>query len=402
MKEIQGGICAANGFSAGVVHSGIRKSRTKEDLALIVSSSPCDCAAVYTRNQVKADPLLVTKQHLADHRAQAIIVNSGNANACARNGHAHAVRACQGAAAHLGLDPQDVLVASTGVIGVELPIDRIEAAIPSIQLSKENNDLCARAILTTDTKEKVVAVTFTIDKTTCTLGGIAKGSGMIHPNMGTMLAFLTTDCAIDAQLLQTLLVRQTQVTFNRVSVDGDTSTNDMCIVMANGEAHNPKIVTEGEQSAVFEEALHYVMEALAKMIAADGEGAGRLMTCTVTNAADEHTAETLAMSICSSSLVKAAMFGADANWGRVLCAMGYSGAAFDPSTVSVRFASQVGVITVCEQGKGLVFDETLAKEILSQDAVEIIADLHQGTAQASCWGCDLTYDYVKINGDYRT
>ena len=351
---------------------------------------------------MKADPLLVTKQHLADHRAQAIIVNSGNANACARNGHAHAVRACQAAAAHLGLDPQDVLVASTGVIGVELPIDRIEAAIPSIQLSKENNDLCARAILTTDTKEKVVAVTFTIGQTTCTLGGIAKGSGMIHPNMGTMLAFLTTDCAIDAQLLQTLLVRQTQVTFNRVSVDGDTSTNDMCIVMANGEAHNPKIVTEGEQSAVFEEALHYVMEALAKMIAADGEGAGRLMTCTVTNAADEHTAETLAMSICSSSLVKAAMFGADANWGRVLCAMGYSGAAFDPSTVSVRFASQVGVITVCEQGKGLVFDETLAKEILSQDAVEIIADLHQGTAQASCWGCDLTYDYVKINGDYRT
>ncbi|MFR9254848.1 MAG: bifunctional ornithine acetyltransferase/N-acetylglutamate synthase [Merdibacter sp.] len=201
----------------------------------MVSSSPCDCAAVYTRNQVKADPLLVTKQHLADHRAQAIIVNSGNANACARHGHAHAVRACQAAAAQLGLDPQDVLVASTGVIGVELPIDRIEAAIPSIQLSKENNDLCARAILTTDTKEKVVAVTFTIDQTTCTLGGIAKGSGMIHPNMGTMLAFLTTDKAIDAQLLQTLLVRQTQVTFNRVSVDGDTSTNDMCIVMAMGK-----------------------------------------------------------------------------------------------------------------------------------------------------------------------
>ena len=402
MKVIQGGVCAAAGFMAGAVHSGIRKAKTKEDLALIVSSSPCQAAAVYTRNKVKADPLQVTKAHLGDHMARAIIANSGNANACVVNGHANAVRQCEAAARYLGMDVNDVLVASTGVIGQELPIELIEQAVDQIELSADNDMLCARAILTTDTKEKMAAVSFEIGGVTCHLGGIAKGSGMIHPNMGTMLAFITTNCAISAQLLQQFLYRNTQTTFNRVSVDGDTSTNDMCIVMANGQAGNVVLETEDEQSAVFEEALHYVMEELAKKIAADGEGADRLMTCTVTHAADEQSAETLAMSICSSSLVKAAMFGADANWGRVLCAMGYSGADFDPEAVSVTFASAAGEITVCENGKGLLFDEELAKKILSEDHVEICADVHQGDAQATCWGCDLTYDYVKINGDYRT
>lgn len=402
MKEITGGVCAAKGFATGAVHSGIRKARTKEDLALIVSQVPCQCAAVYTRNQVKADPLRVTREHLRNHQAQAIIVNSGNANACAPNGYAHAKRQSAAAAAYLNIDEQDVLVASTGVIGVELPIERIEASVSAIELSQENDTQCAKAILTTDTKEKMAAVTFSIGDTTCTLGGIAKGSGMIHPNMGTMLAFLTSDCAIDGELLQKLLIRQTQVTFNRVCVDGDTSTNDMCIVMANGLAGNPPLVNEDAHSACFEEALHAVMEALAKMIAADGEGATHLLSCTMKHAADEKSAETLAMSVCSSSLVKAAMFGADANWGRVLCAMGYADAGFDPSKVSVYFASALGELLVCEQGRGVAFDEDRAKEILSQADVEIIADLHQGEAQATCWGCDLTYDYVKINGDYRT
>ena len=402
MKVIQGGVCAASGFTAGAVHSGIRKARDRDDLALIVSSSPCQAAAVYTHNQVKADPLQVTRDHLSDHTARAVIVNSGNANACAMNGHANAVRQCEAAARYLGVDVDDMLVASTGVIGQELPIACIEQAVDQIALSADNDVRCARAIMTTDTKEKMAAVSFEIGGVTCHLGGIAKGSGMIHPNMGTMLAFITTDCAVSAQLLQKLLYRNTQITFNRVSVDGDTSTNDMCIVLANGQAGNAMLEDEDEQSAVFEEALHAVMEDLAKKIAADGEGADRLMTCTVTNAADEQTAETLAMSICSSSLVKAAMFGADANWGRVLCAMGYSGAKFDPQAVSVTFASAAGEIVVCENGKGLLFDEDLAKTILSEDHVEIRADVHQGNAQATCWGCDLTYDYVKINGDYRT
>ena len=402
MKVIQGGICAPKGFVAGAIHSGIRKAKTKEDLALIVSSSPCQCAAVYTRNKVKADPLLVTKEHLKDHCASAIIVNSGNANACAVNGYTNALRQAKAAADYIGIDQTQVLVASTGVIGQELPINCIEQAVENIVLSKENNDVCARAILTTDTKEKIVTVSFEIDGVECSIGGIAKGSGMIHPNMGTMLAFITTDCAVSGELLQKMLYRNTQITFNRVSVDGDTSTNDMCIVMANGQAGNVYLEQEDENSAILEEALHYVMQELAKMIAADGEGATRLMTCRMVHAADEKTAETLAMSVCSSSLVKAAMFGADANWGRVLCAMGYADASFDPSAVSVSFASSVGEIKVCEEGKGLLFDEAIAKQILLEPDVTIIADLHQGDAEATCWGCDLTYDYVKINGDYRT
>ena len=402
MKVIQGGVCAASGFTAGAVHSGIRKARDRDDLALIVSSSPCQAAAVYTRNQVKADPLQVTRDHLSDHTARAVIVNSGNANACAMNGHANAVRQCEAAARYLGVDVDDVLVASTGVIGQELPIACIEQAVDQIALSADNDVRCARAIMTTDTKEKMAAVSFEIGGVTCHLGGIAKGSGMIHPNMGTMLAFITTDCAVSAQLLQKLLYRNTQVTFNRVSVDGDTSTNDMCIVLANGQAGNAMLEDEDEQSAVFEEALHAVMEDLAKKIAADGEGADRLMTCTVTNAADEQTAETLAMSICSSSLVKAAMFGADANWGRVLCAMGYSKAPFRPECVDVSFASAAGSIAVCKAGEGLEFDEDLAKKVLSQDEVEIQVNVNEGEHAVTAWGCDLTYDYVKINGDYRS
>lgn len=402
MELIQGGVCAATGFKSGAIHSGIRKAKGKEDLALIVSDVLCDAAAVYTTNKVKADPLLVTKNHLENGKAQAIIVNSGNANACAVNGYTNAIRQVQCAANYLNLDANNVLVASTGVIGQELPVHVIEAAVDKIDLSSENNDVTAKAIMTTDTKEKSVAVQFEIDGVVCKLGGIAKGSGMIHPNMGTMLAFITTDCAVGQGVLDTLLKSNVKKTFNRVSVDGDTSTNDMCIVLSNGLAKNSPIELNSSNLSVLEEALHFVMEELAKKIAGDGEGAGKLMTCTVMNAETESVAETLAMSICSSSLVKAAMFGSDANWGRVLCAMGYSGADFDPSKVSVSFKSSVGEIQVCKDGKGLDFDEEKAKEILVQDEIEIIAQLNNGNVSVSCWGCDLTYDYVKINGDYRT
>lgn len=402
MKVIQGGVCAASGFTAGAVHSGIRKARDRDDLALIVSSSPCQAAAVYTRNQVKADPLQVTRDHLSDHTARAVIVNSGNANACAMNGHANAVRQCEAAARYLGVDVDDVLVASTGVIGQELPIACIEQAVDQIALSADNDVRCARAIMTTDTKEKMAAVSFEIGGVTCHLGGIAKGSGMIHPNMGTMLCFLTTDCAISPDVLQDALYEVTKVTFNRVSVDGDTSTNDTCCILASGAAENQLIDWKSEDYDVFYGALKFVCTELAKKIAGDGEGATKLVTCTVSGSRSDEAAEKLAMEVIRSSLVKAAMFGADANWGRVLCAMGYSKAPFRPECVDVSFASAAGSIAVCKAGEGLEFDEDLAKKVLSQDEVEIQVNVNEGEHAVTAWGCDLTYDYVKINGDYRT
>lgn len=401
MKLIKSGITAAKGFTTGAIHCGIRNNKSKKELALIVSQVPCQTAAVYTKNKVKAAPLLLNKKHLVNGQAQAICVNSGNANACAINDDQNSYIQAKAAAEKLGLNVEDVLVASTGVIGVELPIDKIVNGIKEIELTTDWLET-AKAIMTTDTTVKECSVEFELDGKTVHLGGIAKGSGMIHPNMGTMLCFITTDAAISHEMLDQMLKQNVKQTFNRISVDGDTSTNDMCIVMANGLAQNTYIAHEGEDAAIVNEALKTVMEALAIDIAKDGEGASRLITVQMQNAQSEQQAETLAMSVASSSLLKAAVFGQDANWGRVLCAMGYADTEFDPSLVDIYFASNQGKVLVCQQGKGIVFDEDLAAKILAKPEIEIIADLHAGDAQVTCWGCDLTYDYVKINGDYRT
>ncbi len=401
MKLIKSGITAAKGFTTGAIHCGIRNNKSKKELALIVSQVTCQTAAVYTKNKVKAAPLLLNKKHLVNGQAQAICVNSGNANACAINDDQNSYIQAKAAAEKLGLNVEDVLVASTGVIGVELPINKIVNGIKEIELTTDWLET-AKAIMTTDTTVKECSVEFELDGKTVHLGGIAKGSGMIHPNMGTMLCFITTDAAISHEMLDQMLKQNVKQTFNRISVDGDTSTNDMCIVMANGLAQNTYIDHEGEDAAIVNEALKTVMEALAIDIAKDGEGASRLITVQMQNAQSEQQAETLAMSVVSSSLLKAAVFGQDANWGRVLCAMGYADTEFDPSLVDIYFASNQGKVLVCQQGKGIVFDEDLAAKILAKPEIEIIADLHAGDAQVTCWGCDLTYDYVKINGDYRT
>ena len=402
MKIIEGGVCAAKGFKAGALHCGIRKSQTKKDLAMIRSDCLCNAAAVYTKNQVKAAPVPLTKEHLADGKAQAVIINSGNANACAPFGMEHARRQGMAAARALEVEEENVVVASTGIIGQTLPVEAIEAHAAEMEMKYDNSLAAAEAIMTTDTKIKTFAVEFEAGGTLCHMGGICKGSGMIHPNMGTMLCFITTDCAISANMMKKALLFYVDKTFNRVTVDGDTSTNDMCVVMANGMAGNKEITEENESYDAYCEALHAVMKDLARKIAGDGEGASRLITCTVTGAEDEAKAEILAKSIASSSLTKAAMFGSDANWGRVLCAMGYSGASFDTKAVQIEFASAEGCISVCENGQGLDFDEALAKKILNQDEVEILVSLKEGCGTATCWGCDLTYDYVRINGDYRS
>lgn len=402
MKIIEGGVCAAKGFKAGALHCGIRKSQTKKDLAMIRSDCLCNAAAVYTKNQVKAAPVLLTKEHLADGKAQAVIINSGNANACAPFGMEHARRQGMAAARALEVEEENVVVASTGIIGQTLPVEAIEAHAAEMEMKYDNSLAAAEAIMTTDTKIKTFAVEFEAGGTLCHMGGICKGSGMIHPNMGTMLCFITTDCAISANMMKKALLFYVDKTFNRVTVDGDTSTNDMCVVMANGMAGNKEITEENESYDAYCEALHAVMKDLARKIAGDGEGASRLITCTVTGAEDEAKAEILAKSIASSSLTKVAMFGSDANWGRVLCAMGYSGASFDTKAVQIEFASAEGCISVCENGQGLDFDEALAKKILNQDEVEILVSLKEGCGTATCWGCDLTYDYVRINGDYRS
>ncbi|MDY5483820.1 MAG: bifunctional glutamate N-acetyltransferase/amino-acid acetyltransferase ArgJ [Clostridium sp.] len=402
MKFIEGGVCAAKGFKAGAMRCGIKPSQTKKDLAMIVSDCECSAAAVFTTNRVKAAPVLLTKKHLANGKARAVIVNSGNANACAPFGIENALRQAKAAARVLGIDETDVIVASTGVIGQSLPVEVIEEHVGEMELKYDNSLAAAEAIMTTDTKVKTIAAEFEAGGVTCHIGGICKGSGMIHPNMGTMLCFITTDCAISPEMMQKALLANVKTTFNRVTVDGDTSTNDTCCVLANGMAGNPEITAETADYEAFSEALHAVCKDLARKIAADGEGASHLITCTVSGASDEETAETLAKAIVSSSLTKAAIFGADANWGRVLCAMGYSGAAFDTEGVLVEFASRAGSIAVCENGRGLPFDEDLAKKILTEDEIEINVTLKEGTGKVTCWGCDLTYDYVKINGDYRT
>lgn len=402
MKIIDGGVCAAKGFKAGAMRCGIRKSQTKKDLAMILSDCECSAAAVYTTNRVKAAPILLTMEHLKNGKARAVIVNSGNANACAPFGIENARREAMAAARALNVPLEDVIVASTGVIGQTLNVECIEENAGNMEMKYDNSLTAAEAIMTTDTKVKTVAVEFELEGTACRIGGICKGSGMIHPNMGTMLSFITTDCAISPEMIQKALKADVKKTFNRVTVDGDTSTNDMCTVLANGMAGNETITQEGANFDAFCEALHAVTEDLARKIAGDGEGASKLMTCTVAGAFDEDTAELLCKSICSSSLVKAAMFGSDANWGRVLCAMGYSGAPFNTEEVTVEFASKAGSIAVCEKGRGLDFNEETAKKILSEEEVEINVTLKEGDGKVTCWGCDLTYDYVKINGDYRT
>ena len=406
MKLISGGVTAAKGFKASGIHAGVKASSSpdKNDLAMILCDSEATAAGVYTMNRVKAAPIYVTMEHLENGTCRGIIANSGNANACAPMGHENAVKMCEAAAAATGLQPQDFIVASTGVIGQSLNVSVIEKACPTLAslLSKDGSMEAATAIMTTDTKAKEIAVSFEIGGKEIRMGGIAKGSGMIHPNMGTMLCFLTTDCAISSDVLHNALYEVTKVTFNRVSVDGDTSTNDTCCILASGQAGNELIDWKSEDYDIFYDALKYVCTELAKKIAGDGEGATKLVTCTVSGSRSEEVAERLSMEVIRSSLVKAAMFGADANWGRVICAMGYSKAPFRPEYVDVAFASKAGSIVVCQKGEGLTFDEDKAKEVLSQPEVEILVNVNEGEHSATAWGCDLTYDYVKINGDYRT
>lgn len=401
--HIDGGVCAAEGFTANGVHCGIRKNRTKPDLALIMSEVRASCASVYTTNLVKGAPIAVTKANIADGFAQAIICNSGNANTCNSNGIGIAEGMCELVEKHTGIPASDVVVASTGVIGQKMELAPIAGGMNPLVagLGKKSAD-AANAIMTTDTKLKEVAVSFGIGGKVCKMGAIAKGSGMIHPNLATMLVFVTTDCAVSPDMLKKALSADITDSFNMVSIDGDTSTNDMVTLMANGMAGNEVIDSEGADFDAFCEALHEVTSSICKMIAADGEGATKMLECALTGAPDKETARTVAKSVVCSSLLKAAMFGADANWGRVLCAIGYSGAWVDVEKIDVSFASAAGEIAVCENGSGVDFSEDEAKKILSEDKITIKVDLKMGKVETKAWGCDLTYDYVKINGDYRT
>ena len=404
MKNISGGVCAAKGFSANGIHCGIRKNKTKRDLSLITSEVRAAAAAVYTTNKVKGAPLDVTKAHISDGYAKAIICNSGNANTCNANGIQIAEDTASALAEKLGIAAEDVIVASTGVIGQPLDITPIKNGIPELiaGLSNDGSLSAAEGIMTTDTRVKEIAVSFEVGGVECKIGGIAKGSGMIHPNMATMLVFITTDCNITPAMLKKALSTDVATTFNMVSVDGDTSTNDMVAILANGEAKNPEICDTGAEFDAFMKALNTVTVNLCRRIAADGEGATKLLECEVSGAKDESNAKTIAKSVICSSLVKSAMFGSDANWGRVLCAIGYSGAEVDVMGVGVSFKSKAGEIVVCERGSGVDFSEEIAKKILIEDEITIKVTLKDGNACATAWGCDLTYDYVKINGDYRT
>lgn len=406
MKYIDGGVCAAKGFVAGGVHCGIRKNRSKKDLALIISSKRCSAASVYTQNLVKGAPITVTKNNISDGYAQAIICNSGNANTCNANGIEIAEKMCELVSEVSGISKNDVICASTGVIGQPLDISPIAEHINELYAgcSSENSGSrdAANAIMTTDTAVKEFAVEFELNGKICHIGGIAKGSGMIHPNMATMLVFITSDCAISPEMLRKAVSADVIDTFNMISVDGDTSTNDMLSVIANGEAGNDVIDTEGEAYSLFCAALRAVTTKLCRAIAKDGEGASKLLECRVCGAKDSNSARVIAKSVICSSLVKAAMFGADANWGRVLCAIGYSGADVDVSKVGVKFISEKGEISVCENGAGIEFSEDMAKQILLMSDIVIAVTLGDGDACATAYGCDLTYDYVKINGDYRT
>ena len=404
MKFVDGGVCAAKGFLASGVHCGIRKNRTKRDLSLIYSEAKASAAAVYTTNLVKGAPIAVTKRNIADGYAKAMICNSGNANTCNANGEQISEETCEILAKELGIAKEDIIVASTGVIGMPMEIAPFKEGIPLLVkvLSDKGSADAAEGIMTTDTKQKEVAVSFEIGGVECKIGGIAKGSGMIHPNMATMLVFITTDCKISPEMLRKALSGDIQNTFNMISIDGDTSTNDMVSIMANGMAGNKEITEEGEDFTAFMQALNTVTVALCRMIAGDGEGATKLLEADVTGAKSLDIAKAVAKSVICSSLTKAAMFGADANWGRVLCAIGYAGVDVDVNKIDVSFKSAKGEIEVCKNGAGVPFSEEIAKEILLEDEIDIIIKLNDGEFASKAWGCDLTYDYVKINGDYRT
>lgn len=404
MNYINGGVCAAKGFRAAGIHCGIRKNKTKRDLGLILSDVKCSAAAVYTTNLVKGAPIYVTKKNISDGYARAIIVNSGNANTCNADGIEIAEKMCALVEKHLSIPAKDVVVASTGVIGQPLPIKPIEDGMEELvkNLSYDNSEAANEAIMTTDTRKKSVAVEFELNGKRCAIGGIAKGSGMIHPNLATMLVFITTDVAITSEMLKKALLGDVEDTFNMTSIDGDTSTNDTLCILANGLAGNNEINCEGEDFDKFKAALHALTSEMCRMIAKDGEGATRMIEVRVSGALDKINARKIAKSIACSSLTKAAIFGADANWGRVLCAIGYSGAQVDVNKVDVDFVSVAGEIGVCRRGAGIPFSEEEAKKILLCDNIIIKVTLGDGDATAEAYGCDLTYEYVRINGDYRT
>ena len=406
MKRIEGGVCAAKGFKANGVHCGIRHNRTKRDLCMIVSDVPAAAAAVYTQNLVKGAPIAVTKRNISNGIAQAVICNSGNANTCNADGELIAEKMCALVEASTGIKATDVVVASTGVIGQPLNLEPIakgmDALVGGLDYTMDAGTAAAEAIMTTDTVKKEVAVEFTVGGKTCRMGGIAKGSGMIHPNLATMLVFITTDAAISAQMLQKALRTDVQATFNMLSIDGDTSTNDTVAVLANGLAGNEEITTEGADFTAFMEALNAITVALSRMIVADGEGATKLLECVATGADTLAAARAATKSVVCSSLFKSAMFGADANWGRILCAIGYSGAELDITKIGVSLRSKAGTVEVCRNGAGVPFSEEEAKKVLLENEIEILLTLGDGPYGATAWGCDLTYDYVKINGDYRT
>ena len=403
---IEGGVCAAKGFKANGLNCGLNKDKNKNDLGLVVSDVMCNAAAVYTTNKVKGAPILVTKAHLAacGGRTRGFIANSKNANTCNADGVEKAEAMCQLAAKALGIQPEEIVVASTGVIAQILPIEPIAEHVEELAagLSYEGNQKAANAIMTTDTVMKEIAVEFELDGKSCRMGGMAKGSGMIHPNMATTLNFITTDAAVSSELLQKALSDVVKVTYNCLSVDGDTSTNDTVLLMANGLAGNPEVTSESEEYKIFKSALYFVMMNLTRMLAKDGEGASKLIECTCAGAPDLDTAITVARSVVRSPLVKSAMFGRDANCGRIFCAIGYAEADFDIDRMEVAMSSENGRVEVYRDGAGIEFSEEKAEEILSADEIFIHIDLHQGDAYAKAWGCDLTYDYVRINGDYRT
>ena len=401
---IDGGICAPKGFQASGVHCGIRNNTTKRDLSLILSDVMCTAAAVYTKNKVKGAPILVTQKHLEDGKAKAVICNSGNANTCAPNGVEIAEQTSELAAKKLNIKASDIIVGSTGVIGVPMSMDPFERGIPELvkELSYDGSEHAAEGIMTTDTVKKEFAVSILIGNKECRIGGIAKGSGMIHPNMATMLCYLTTDAAITSDMLQKALSKDIKDSFNQLSIDGDTSTNDMVTLMANGLAENPVIDKDGEDFEIFCAALNAITSALVKALAKDGEGASKLLECVVTGAPDKETARVISKSVITSSLFKAAMFGEDANWGRVLCAIGYSDAEFDISKVDVALSSSKGIVQVCKSAAYNDFSEEKAAEILNEKEITILVSLNQGEEQAKAWGCDLTYGYVEINGSYRS
>lgn len=404
IKFTDGGVTAPKGFTANGIHCGIRKSKDKKDLALIFCEKECDTAAVYTQNLVCGAPITVTKNNISDGKAKAVVCNSGIANTCNADGIEKAEGMCEITANALGISKSDIIVASTGVIGQPLDLEPVKNGINELVsgLNKNGSDSAANAIMTTDTVKKEFACEFTLGGKPCHIGAISKGSGMIHPNMATMLAFITTDANISSEMLKTSLLEVVADSFNMLSVDGDTSTNDTVAILASGLCENERITEKNDDYRTFTLALSSICEKLVKLMAKDGEGATKLVECVVTSASDVKTAKTCAKAVICSSLVKAAMFGSDANWGRILCALGYSGVDIDVHRVDVKFSSDGGEIEVCKDGSGIDFSEELAKKVLSCDEVYILVDLKSGASCATAYGCDLTYDYVKINGDYRT